>query len=95
MTQPKQTGAHPRKKQTLREAAAEYLATHPRVSIEERLAQYEHRYNLSSAEFYARYMRGEYPCEEWDYFRWAGIYELHLRRNGTRNEPQPTSGHSF
>ncbi len=81
MTQPKQTETHPRK-QTLREAAEEYLATHPRVSIEERLAQYEHRYNLSSAEFYARYMRGEYG-DDWEKMGWAGYYRLLLRqRNG-------------
>jgi hypothetical protein len=39
------------------------------------LAAYERRYGLPSAEFYARFLRGELP-HRWEFSAWAGLCYL-------------------
>ncbi|MCK4764766.1 MAG: hypothetical protein KAW12_21385 [Candidatus Aminicenantes bacterium] len=47
------------------------------INIEIDLKEFEHRYQLSSCEFYRQFKEGELGDEE-DFITWAGIYEMQL-----------------
>ena len=50
-----------------------------RTSVDEMLREFEAKYGMSSADFYARFQAGEFPDdgsdEFMDHMTWAGLYE--------------------
>lgn len=46
------------------------------LALSRRLALFEQKYGMSSAEFYEKYQRGEMG-DEMDFVRWAGRYRLY------------------
>lgn len=48
------------------------------VNIKIDLQQFEEKYNLSTEDFYKKFINGELGDEE-DFLVWSGIYEMQLR----------------
>ena len=46
------------------------------LALSRKLLSFEQQYNMTSAEFYARYKRGEMG-DDVDFVRWAGLYRLY------------------
>jgi len=61
-----------------------------RMSVDESLRDFEKKYGMSTADFYARFKAGEFPDdgseEFFDHMTWAGLHES-LRSE----EPQRTT----
>ena len=53
------------------------------VELTRLLGEYEHKYNLSTIEFFERYSKGEMGDDD-DLMLWAGLYHLYLTSHPVR-----------
>jgi hypothetical protein len=61
-----------------------------KARLEQQLADFEHRYSLSSEEFYEKFERGELG-DAMDFIEWSATYEMaaNLRHQLSILEPTP------
>lgn len=48
--------------------------------VESKLAEFEAKYGMSSAEFAAKWNRGDLDCAVRDYFKWVGYCRISYKR---------------
>ena len=51
--------------------------------VENKLAEFETKYGMSSAEFAAKWNAGELDCAVRDYFKWVGYCHISYKRGYT------------
>ena len=51
--------------------------------VENKLAEFETKYGMSSAEFAAKWNAGELDCAVRDYFKWVGYCRISYKRGYT------------
>jgi len=57
-------------------------------ALEIELQKFEKKYNLLSPFFYKLYKSGKLECDK-DYLKWAGLYQIKLRRYEKYNDMLP------
>jgi hypothetical protein len=61
----------------LREASENYDPLEELLALEREFVDLERKHGLSSAEFYARFLRGE-AGDSPEMVTWAGLFEIHM-----------------